>query len=749
MNEPLSETRKDRLLKSWQGVRSFITRSANVVMAQVRSGAAFRQLGHGLRQPIVVTTVITLGLVLGTRQLGWLEAGEVATYDQMVRLRRPLPPDPRMLVVGITEADIQTHGWPIPDAILAQLLATLQAQQARLIGLDILRDNPQDAAFIHQLQLDNVIVITSLGDLATTQVPPPPGVDPEQIGFNDVVVDTDNVVRRNLLFGTVDDDQTMYSLSLRLAQAYLSQEGLLPTPADSRGRFQWGQAHFQPLQPHSGGYRHADAAGYQLLLNYRNYKQGARLVSLGEVLAGEVDPSWIADKIVLIGTTAPSGKDLFPTPYSATEAGDFMIPGVMIHAQQASQIMAAVLGERPLFWFWPEWLEVVWISAWSIGGAILAYRVRHPLHLGGLFLVGLGLITGIGMGSFLLGGWIPVVTPAIAWVATGGGVMACVTYQLYQEQQRLAKLVQVRDDELLLMQTVLEEHTGLVDRPVSLILRDSHTQPLLADRYQITQLLGTGGFGQTYLAEDTHRPGKPICVVKRLLLAQKNPRHMEIARRLFKAEAEILETLGKQKYIPQLLAYFEDEAENDFYLVEEFIEGQSLCDLLPADKRQPEDWVLTWLKGMLEILVPIHAAHVIHRDIKPSNVIIRKRDQHPVLIDFGAVKQLNPYANEDEEALTVAIGTRGYAPPEQLLGSPNLSSDLYATGMICIQALTGIPPTKLPRDEDSGELNWRPLAKVTPEFGAIIDKMTWYFFTDRYRSAMEVLQDLKQLTDNR
>lgn len=744
MNEPLWETHKHRLLQAWQRCRSFLWRGATVIVPTSRSRDTLRQLSQGLRQPIVLTTVLTLGLVLGVRQLGWLEAAEVAVYDQMVRLRSPLPPDPRLLVVGITEADIQAHGWPIPDPVLAQLLATLQAQQARLIGLDILRDQSQDADFLKQIQADNVIVITTLGDLATTQVAPPPGVEPEQVGFNDLVVDKDNVVRRNFLLGWIEPDLTVYSLSFQLAKAYLLQEGIIPSEPDHRLHFQWGQANFQPLQSTSGGYRHVDAGGYQLLLNYRNYKQGARLVSLGEVLAGDVDPSWIRDKVVLIGTTAPSGKDLLPTPYSAADTGDFMVPGVMIHAQQTSQILSAVLGERPLFWFWPEWLEGVWITLWSVGGAILVYRVRHPLRLGGLFLLGIGVIGGIGMGSFWLGGWIPVATPAIAWVATGGSMMACVAYQLHQEQQRLARLVQVRDDELLLMQTVLEEHTALVDRPVPLTLSD-RTRPLLADRYQITQLLGSGGFGQTYLAEDTHRPGHPICVVKRLLLAQKNPRHMDIARRLFKAEASILEMLGKQKYIPQLLAYFEDEAENDFYLVEEFIEGQSLCDLLPADKRQPEAWVIEWLKGMLEILVPIHACHVIHRDIKPSNVIIRDSDQHPVLIDFGAVKQLNPQADDEDEPLTVAIGTRGYAPPEQLLGSPNLSSDLYALGMICIQALTGIPPTRLPQRDEEGELPWHPLANVTPEFAAILDKMVCYFFTDRYRSATEVLQALKQL----
>ncbi|WP_448561760.1 CHASE2 domain-containing protein [Trichothermofontia sp.] len=721
-----------------------MTRYPPPIANPVRSGDSLYQFSYGLRQPIVLTIIVTLGLVLGSRQLGWLETSEVAVYDQMVRLRPPLPPDARLLVVGITEADIQAYGWPIPDEILAQLLATLQAQQARLVGLDILRDKPQDANFLNQIQANNVIVITTLGDLATTQVAPPPGVEPEQIGFNDLVVDPDNVVRRNFLFGSIDDDLTLYSLSFRLAQAYLLQEGILPSSQDASLRFQWGRAEFHPLKPTSGGYHHADAGGYQLLLNYRNDKQVARFVSLGEVLGRKVDPSWIAGKVVLIGTTAPSGKDLFATPYSATDTGDFMVPGVMIHAQQTSQILAAVLGERPLFWFWPEWLEVIWIAAWSVGGAILVYRVRHPLRLGGLFLLGLGGVASIGVGSFWLGGWIPVATPAIAWVVTGGGMIAYVAYHLYQEQQRLARLVQVRDDELLLMQTVLEEHTGLIDRPVPLTVSDS-TRPLLADRYQITQLLGSGGFGQTYLAEDTHRPGHPICVVKRLLLAQKNPRHMEIARRLFKAEATILETLGKQKYIPQLLAYFEDEAENDFYLVEEFIEGRSLCDLLPVDKRQSEAWVIEWLKGMLEILIPIHACHVIHRDIKPSNVIIRDSDKHPVLIDFGAVKQLNPQADDEDEALTVAIGTRGYAPPEQLLGSPNLSSDLYALGMIGIQALTGIPPTRLPQRNDEGILPWHSLAKVSPELAVILDKMTCYFFTDRYRSATEVLQALKQL----
>ena len=151
------------------------------------------------------------------------------------------------------------------------------------------------------------------------------------------------------------------------------------------------------------------------------------------------------------------------------------------------------------------------------------------------------------------------------------------------------------------------------------------------------------------------------------------------------------------------------------------------------------------LKGVLEILVFIHDHHVLHRDVKPSNIIRRQQDGRLVLIDFGAVKQMQPSLQEESEGETVAIGTRGYAPPEQLTGHPRFSSDIYALGMIGIQAVTGIPPHILKPDKKSGTVDWRHLAKVSEEFASILDKMVNYHFNERYQSAAAVLQDLKQL----
>jgi len=265
----------------------------------------------------------------------------------------------------------------------------------------------------------------------------------------------------------------------------------------------------------------------------------------------------------------------------------------------------------------------------------------------------------------------------------------------------------------------------------------------LDGRYKISKILAKGGFGQTYLAQDIKRPGDPTCVVKRLMPARLDPKFLQVARRLFETEAKILEVLGQHSQIPLLLAYLAEKEE--FYLVEEYIEGDSLSDELPVDKRLSEYVVVDLLKGILEILAFIHQNHVIHRDIKPSNIIRRKQDSQLVLIDFVAVKQMHTEANEDTESPTVAIGTRGYAPPEQLAGHPRPASDIYAVGMIGIQALTGISPQQLPQDRDTGCVIWRPLASVSEELAEILDRMVCYHFSDRYQSAAAVLKDLKEI----
>lgn len=221
---------------------------------------------------------------------------------------------------------------------------------------------------------------------------------------------------------------------------------------------------------------------------------------------------------------------------------------------------------------------------------------------------------------------------------------------------------------------------------------------------------------------------------------------MQVARRLFNTEAEILEALGKHQQIPELLAYFEDNQE--FYLVQEYISGHTLSEELPPVQGiQQETVVIEMLKGVLEVLKFVHEHRVIHRDIKPTNIIRSTQDNQLVLIDFGAVKLMQPPDSEQTELATVAIGTRGYAPPEQFAGHPRLCSDIYALGMIGIQALTGISPQELHPDLETGNIIWRSQAQVSEEFAAILDKMVRYHFSDRYQSACDVLEDLKSIAE--
>ncbi|NJR57807.1 MAG: protein kinase [Cyanobacteria bacterium CRU_2_1] len=267
---------------------------------------------------------------------------------------------------------------------------------------------------------------------------------------------------------------------------------------------------------------------------------------------------------------------------------------------------------------------------------------------------------------------------------------------------------------------------------------------LLDGRYQVIRVLGAGGFGQTYIAQDTRRPGSPTCVVKHLKPATSDPLFLQTARRLFQSEAETLERLGNHDQIPRLLAFFEQGQE--FYLVQEFIEGRTLTHELPLGQRLAEAQVAQMLREVLSILVFVHSQGVIHRDIKPDNIIRRNADNRLVLVDFGAVKQVRTQmasSGQGHVSATVAIGTPGYMPTEQGQGKPRPNSDIYALGMIGIQALTGLYPDQLQEDLGTGELIWQHLVNVSPVLVEVLTKMTRYHFKDRYQTATEALQALQ------
>lgn len=283
-------------------------------------------------------------------------------------------------------------------------------------------------------------------------------------------------------------------------------------------------------------------------------------------------------------------------------------------------------------------------------------------------------------------------------------------------------------------------------------LKPTNPDKPLGGRYKLISQLGSGGFGQTFLAEDLHLPGHPSCVIKQLKPQVSDAKSLEMARRLFDTEARVLYQLGDHDQIPRLLAHFEDEQE--FYLAQELIEGDPLTQELSGGKVWPEAKVIAMLQDLLNVLAFVHEQNVIHRDIKPSNLIRRREDDAIVLIDFGAVKQVSTQflTPDSGNTKTISIGTQGYTPKEQLGGNPRYSSDVYAVGIIAIQALTGVHPRLLPEDPQTGEITWRDRAPQTsPELAAILDCMVCYDFRSRYpnaTAAFEALSTLPQLATN-
>lgn len=714
-------------------------------------------------RPLLVSLAVT-GLVVATRHLDrlrLLQPVELAVYDRMVRLQPDSDPDLRLLVVGITEKDIQTQQrFPISDRTIAQLLATLQQYQPAAIGLDLYRDIPQQPGtteLLSQLQTPNTIVITKIGTDGDAGIPPPPGIAPEQVGFNDVVLDPDGVVRRNLLLAE-SEGQVLYSFALRLALLYLAEVGIYAQGSQNNPEvLQLGQTVFTPIsartgefttQASPGGYQSLDAQGHQILLQYRSRERAARLVTLNDVLTEQVNPDWIRGRVVLIGTTAESGKDFFPTPYGAANPK----PGVVIQAHMVSQILSAVLDHQSLPWYWPEWAEDCWVLGWSLLGAGLATLWRHPGQLGLAGFLGTGGILGISFSLFTQAGWIPPAAPTLAFVMSGVGTTAYIAYRTQQLKSVDLQLTHKQEEPTRLGSTA---STAPTEMPAEFQAsspefswrdrrkRDfSGFQGLLQGRYRVLDVLGSGGFSMTYLAKDTQRPGEPYCVLKHLRLERHNQGNLNVALRLFNEEAKILELLGENDQIPRLLAYFEEDAE--FFLVEELIEGQPLSQELQPDTPHSEAYTVALLRDILGILHFIHQHEVIHRDIKPSNIIRRTSDGRLVLIDFGSVKQLD----RDQKRETVMIGTPGYASPEQFNRRPRLNSDIHALGMIGIQALTGLEPTKLPQDDRTGVVMWRHLANGSEILMNILDRMACPDWTKRYQTVKEVLEDIGQLVDS-
>ncbi|MEA5565693.1 serine/threonine-protein kinase [Anabaena sp. UHCC 0399] len=271
------------------------------------------------------------------------------------------------------------------------------------------------------------------------------------------------------------------------------------------------------------------------------------------------------------------------------------------------------------------------------------------------------------------------------------------------------------------------------------------SQLLLRDRYRVLKPLGQGGFGATFLARDEILPGEPSCVIKQLRLSTTAPQVLQMARELFAREANTLGKIGNHPQIPRLLDYF--EAAEQFYLVQEYISGSTLQQEVKLNGTFSEAGVKQFLSETLPLLQYIHDQKVIHRDIKPANLIRRSQDSRMVLIDFGAVKNQVTQATTNQSghtALTAyAIGTPGFAPPEQMAMRPVYASDIYALGVTCVYLLTGKTPKDLDYNPSTGEIMWEHLVQASDHLILVLRKMLEVSVRSRYHSATEVLKALE------
>ena len=380
-----------------------------------------------LTVPLVASVAATV-LVVGLRSLGMFQGWELKEYDRLMRWRPGEAIDDRVLVVEATETDVQEYGFPIPDGILAAAIEKLETHQPRTVALDILRDRPVEPGhedLVRQFKTHAPIGICSAREANNPNKPgvaPPPDL-PERFGYSDVLVDPDGILRRHLVFMqpiASDPCATEHSIAALAALDYLEKEEIF-AQAISTDRIQIGDAMFDRLQAHRGGYGDIDAWGFQVMLNYRS--DVAHRVSLSEVLDDRLDPSLVTDKLVLMGVTAPISSDYFLTPHSAGTWPFTKTPGVLVQAQAISQILAATLDDRPLMRMWHPWGDALWVFGWAaVGGAIASYARRGIVAVA---IVGAaaGVLYGVCYGFFAYSVWLPLVPSMLALVATSGGII--------------------------------------------------------------------------------------------------------------------------------------------------------------------------------------------------------------------------------------------------------------------------------------------------------------------------------------
>ena len=461
--------------------------------------------------------VMVIVAVMIARLTGVLQFLELVTFDRFLRLRPPEPMDERIVIVSITEGDIQrARTYPIPDREIADLLKRLQAYQPTVIGLDIVRDIPvepgnAELTSVFRSSKNTIGVEIALPDRSGFTVAPGPALRSEQVGFADAVLDADGYQRRSLLGAHNPQQEYRFSLAIRLAERYLAARGIeLGNGIRDPDAKRFGSIELTRVQSNSGGYVGADAGGNQILLNVRSGTMPFRVLSLSQIKSGQVNPDWIRGKIVLIGMMSFSAKD---QASSGAIAGinPGQIYGVEMQAHATSQIISAVLDGRSLLRVWADPWEYLWIVAWGLLGISLGRFLRSPWKiLFGILVASVSLI-GICYGLILMGWWVPIVPVLLVLVLNGAGLMAGLFYRHEQELR-----LRLEERQFAIEQTFNAIHSGPLQTLVG-ILRSAQEQatppPFLPELQRLSQELRAvyGSVQREAIADEPHfRMGSAI-----------------------------------------------------------------------------------------------------------------------------------------------------------------------------------------------------------------------------------------------
>ncbi|BCL33560.1 CHASE2 domain-containing serine/threonine-protein kinase [Nostoc sp. MS1] len=717
--------------------------------------AAARQSQRLVRLGNLLNLALTIGAALVTSSgLSIVQLLENQVLSAFFQIRGPLVPPEDIVVLAIDEdsisvpeqyykTDPQKYAYleplskfPFKRATYAQVIEKLMQAGAKSVALDVIFDLPSAYGDEDDRQLQ--AVLQKYGSKVTLAAQ----YEDRESRFGSVtqlMLPYEKFRDTGALIGTVnfplEVDGKIHRLASEFAKSLSADDILVDKVASFEA-----------------------AALKSAQVKYPQLK-GERIYFLGPNGTFEPIPLWhvfdpqnwntylqqgkvFANKIVIIGATAQLSNDYHAVAVGNDAVSTQKMAGVEIHANAIATLKE---GKAITPAIKSPFLQAVFVLVLVGGTSFLVTRSKSGWNR---LMLSLAVASGwasISYVSFIYAQLLfPTAIPILAIAFCG---LSYFGTEIVREKVRTRQIVDVfqKYKTSPVVQEIISQQQELQDL---LQQRDiAVAGKILSGRYKIVKVLGYGGFSETYIAEDTQRPRNPRCVVKQLKPSNTEAKGLELARRLFNSEAQTLEKLGSHAQIPQLLAYFEQDAE--FYLVQEYIIGHPLNQELPSGRGVIEDKVIAIVRELLQILVFVHENSVIHRDIKPSNIIRRDSDNKLVLIDFGAVKEISLAQTENQEQtpFTIGIGTRGYAPSEQCFGRPQYNSDIYAVGMIAIKALTGVVPHELPRD-DHEEVKWSDKAFVSQGFAQILSKMVRDDYKQRYQSATAVLADLDQLASS-